>query len=293
LRTLRSKAATNGVPDLEWLDAAAASALEPAVRCTAALLSPSSGIIDSHAYMLALQGDIESHGGQVVLNTRVDRLTALAPAAPTRAPAVIVHTSTVEAGREGAGGSERLRVKARLVINSAGLEAVSIARGVESASTEGLPHAHFAKGHYFSLGRRSPFSRLVYPLPEPGGLGVHVTLDMAGQARFGPDVEWLDGIDPRSFDYTVDPRRSGKFMGEIRKYWPELRDDDLVPAYTGIRPKISGRGEPAADFMLLGFERHGTRGLIHLLGIESPGLTSSLSIAQSVAELAMADLAIR
>ncbi len=263
LESIRRQAAANGV-DLEFIDGAHARALEPELACVAALVSPRTGIVDSHGVMLGLLGDAEAAGA------------ALALLSPLAAARVEDDGFVLEVG-----GAEPTRIACRTLVNAAGLGAWDVAR-----RTEGLPEAHvpprrLAKGNYYALARgRSPFSRLVYPAPEDGGLGVHLTLDLAGQARFGPDVEWIDRI-----DYTVDPARADRFHDAIRRYWPALPDGALVPAYAGIRPKLSGPGEPAADFMIQGPAVHGVPGLVNLFGIESPGLTACLAIAEAVADL--------
>ncbi len=262
LGRIAGRARANGVGELELLSAQQAFDLEPALTCEAALLSPQTGIVDSHALMLALQGELEAHGGIVALNS------ALAHILPTK-DAIEIETS------------DGTRLCTRTLINAAGLNAVALANRCSGIDTGHLPQAFFAKGNYFSLAGRSPFSRLVYPVPEAGGLGVHLTLDLGGQAKFGPDVEWV--LSPE--DLSVSPARGERFYAEVRKYWPALRDGSLQPAYAGVRPKISGPGEPAADFMIAGPQSHGVPGLVNLLGIESPGLTASLAIGEYVAAL--------
>jgi L-2-hydroxyglutarate oxidase LhgO len=264
LEATRAKAAANGVP-LQWLDADAAQALEPALRCTAALLSPETGIVDSHALMLALQGDLEAAGG------------ALALQSPVRALRCGAGEHVVEVG-----GESPMSIGARIVVNAAGLWAPALAGAMHGLAAQHVPRAFHAKGNYFSLAGRAPFSRLIYPVPEQAGLGVHLTLDLAGQARFGPDVQWLSAGSPDDIDYRVEPARADGFYAEIRRYWPDLRDGALQPAYSGVRPKLQGPGEPAADFVLQGSAEHGTSGLVNLFGIESPGLTASLAIADEV-----------
>jgi L-2-hydroxyglutarate oxidase LhgO len=261
LRATQEKAAANGV-ELSWLDADAARALEPALNCTAALLSPDTGIVDSHGLMLALQGDLERYGGALALQSPV-----LGVQCGTDAHVVEV------------GGEMPMALSARIVVNAAGLWAPGLA-----AVERGLPDAQrlrafHAKGNYFSLAGRAPFGHLIYPVPEQAGLGVHLTLDLAGQARFGPDVQWLEPGDPDAIDYRVDPARAEGFYAEIRRYWPGLRDGALQPAYSGVRPKLHGPGEPAGDFVLQGPAEHGLAGLMNLFGIESPGLTASLALA--------------
>lgn len=263
LLALKEKGLANGVRDLDLLDADQAKRLEPSLACTAALLSRSTGIVDSHAYMLSLLGDIEREGGNVAYRS------------PALCGRVAPHCIVVSVG-----GMEPAEVRCRSVINCAGLGAQRFAAGIEGLSPDSVPPLFLARGNYFSLAGKSPFSRLIYPLPQPGGLGVHLTLDLAGQARFGPDVEWID-----EEGYDVDPRRGEAFYAEIRRYWPELPDGALQPAYAGIRPKLLGPDDGEQDFVFQGPEQHGVRGLINLFGIESPGLTASLAIAKHVAEL--------
>lgn len=260
LREIRKRAGSNGVDNLEFLSATDVRALEPHLRCTAALLSPSTGIIDSHELMLALLGDAEKHGAVIALNAPVE-------SGAIRDSGLELHV----------GGDAPLTLQAGMVVNSAGLHASALARSLKGLPEDAVPTAWLAKGNYFSLSGRSPFSRLVYPVPEPGGLGVHLTLDLAGQARFGPDVEWLENI-----DYNVDPERGRKFYAAIRDYWPDLPDESLYPAYAGIRPKIAGPDEADADFQIQGPDAHGVAGLVNLFGIESPGLTSCLAIGDEV-----------
>ena len=265
---IRAKAAANGVGDLRMITAADAVALEPALQCTAALISPSTGIVDSHGFMLALQGEFESAGGMIAFGS----------------PVLGAH---VEAGgiRLATGGPAPMTITARCVINAAGLHAPLLAARFEGLAPQFVPKARYAKGNYYSLSGRAPFTRLIYPVPEAAGLGVHLTLDLAGQARFGPDVEWLDVNAPEAIDYRVDPRRADGFYAEIRRYWPGLKDDALQPAYSGVRPKLEIDGALAQDFVIHGPATHGVPGLVNLFGIESPGLTSSLAIAEHVAAL--------
>lgn len=252
----------NGVSDLRLLNRSEALALEPDLACVGAVLSPSTGIIDSHAYMLALQGDLEHAGGLVVLHAQVE---------------------SVHHGADGFRICTRdgTQLLAGLLVNSAGLSAPALARRIGGLPQSCVPQAHFAKGNYFSLAARCPFTRLIYPVPEKAGLGVHLTLDLAGQAKFGPDVQWVSGPD----DLRVDPARGEAFYAQVRKYWPGLADGALLPAYAGIRPKLQAPGEEARDFMLQGPADHGVPGLVNLFGIESPGLTSSLAIADHVAAM--------
>ena len=260
LRALQAKGEANGVPDLRWLDGAQARALEPALRCAAALLSPGTGILDSHGLMKALLADAEAAGATLVLRSPV-----LGGAARNGGVALEV------------GGPEPMQLLAGKVYNCAGLGAPALAAALAPGRA---PRAHLAKGNYYSLAGPAPFSRLVYPVPEAAGLGVHLTLDLAGQARFGPDVEWVDRV-----DYGVDPARAEGFYAAIRTYWPGLADGALRPAYAGIRPKLQGPGEPAVDFLLQGPAGHGVPGLVNLLGIESPGLTACLALAEAVAAM--------
>lgn len=262
LETIAGKARANGVEDLRWVAADEAMAMEPALHCVAALHSPSTGIVDSHGLMLALQGDLEHAGGMVVCHAEVCEAAVVASGIWLRT----------------ADGTE---ITARTVVNAAGLQAPALAACMSGMPAQHVPRAYYAKGNYFTLSGRAPFSRLIYPVPEAAGLGVHLTLDLGGQAKFGPDVQWVAG----PLDLQVDPARADGFYAEIRRYWPALPDGALVPGYAGIRPKISGPGEPAADFVIQGPQTHGVPGLVQLFGIESPGLTSSLAIAAQVADL--------
>jgi L-2-hydroxyglutarate oxidase LhgO len=264
LQAIRAHAEANGVDDLQALDGEAARALEPALNCDAALLSPSTGIVDSHAYMLALRGDAEDAGTAFAFHTPLLGASA-------RADRIQID----------AGGDAPMSLECRLLVNAAGLNASVVARSIDGMPIDLIPPAYLAKGSYFSCSARTPFSHLIYPVPEPGGLGVHLTLDMAGQARFGPDVEWVDRI-----DYAVDPERAERFYPAIRRYWPALPDGALMPSYSGIRPKIVPPAVAVQDFLIQGPRNHGIDGLINLFGIESPGLTSSLALADLVGELA-------
>lgn len=260
LQLIKQRAETNGVTDMTLLSAAEARSMEPELHCTAALWSPSTGIISSHELMVALLGDAERYGAALALQAPVTS------AAVDRAGIRLI-----------TGGDSGMELVADIVINAAGLAAPDMAGRIAGFPADRIPRAWLAKGSYFSLAGKAPFSRLIYPVPEPGGLGVHLTLDLAGQARFGPDVEWISEI-----DYRVAPERGQHFYSAIRKYWPDLRDGALQPAYAGIRPKIVGPGAPDADFQLQGPAEHGVPGLVNLFGIESPGLTSCLAIADSV-----------
>ena len=261
LRSILARAQANGVENIAMIDAAEALRLEPQLACIAALHSRETGIVDSHGLMLALLGDLEAAGG------------ALACASPFAAARRVGDRWIVRTG-----GEADFELAADAIVNAAGLHAQDVAAAIEPASP--APRRFLARGCYFQLAGRAPFSRLIYPVPVPGGLGVHLTLDLGGQARFGPDVEWIDAI-----DYTVDPHRADAFYAEVREYWPQLPDASLAPAYAGIRPKLSGPGEPAADFVIDGPRAHGVPGLIHLFGIESPGLTACLAIGEHVSSL--------
>ena len=261
LHALEAKARANGVDDLQFLSAEDAQTLEPDLFCVAALLSPSTGIIDSHGYMLSLLGDAENSG------------------------ATLACLSTVTGGKVGGRGieltiesdGEALTLECTTVINSAGLGAQAIAASLQGLPQSFVPPLYLAKGNYFNLSGKAPFQHLVYPVPEEAGLGIHYTRDLGGQGRFGPDVQWIDVI-----DYEVDAKRGDSFYDAIRNYWPHLQDAALNPAYSGIRPKIQAPGENAADFIIQGAATHGVQGLVNLYGIESPGLTASLAIAQAV-----------
>lgn len=264
LHQLKAKGEANGVLDLVMLDQAEVHGMEPDLLALAALWSPSTGIIDSHSYMQQLLQQFEANGGQLVLNTRL-RALSLAPGAFTF---------------ELLGQQAQLTTKR--CVNAAGLSAVELLSDCPDFSRHALPTPHFAKGSYFSYAGRTAFRHLIYPVPEQGGLGVHLTLDMAGAARFGPDVEWLESSSTE-FDYQVDPAKRSQFSDEVRKYWPTVDAEQLLPAYSGVRPKLSGPNNPSADFMIQTSDDHGLTGLVNLFGIESPGLTSSLAIAGLVA----------
>jgi L-2-hydroxyglutarate oxidase LhgO len=260
---LKEQGERNGVDDLRILSASDVKVLEPEVRCAAALLSPSSGIVDSHQFMLALQADAEAKGATLVFRTPVTK-------------------ARVENGglTITAGGATSMAIAARLVVNAAGLGAQGFAQALTNFDRSYIPALHLAKGNYFSLSGKSPFSRLVYPMPEPGGLGIHFTLDLAGAGRFGPDVEWIENE-----NYDVDAKRAEIFSRSISNYWPIISPDMLQPAYAGIRPKVERPGGSTTDFIIQGSQHHGCDGLINLFGIESPGLTSSMAIAKHVSDL--------
>ena len=262
LQGIIAKAAANGVYDLTMLTREQARALEPQLECVAAVHSPSTGIVDSHALMLALQGDLENAGGMVVLNSAVAGIYYKKGAIQIVA-------------------SDGAELEAGIVVNAAGLHAPGLARRIRGLDAAHVPSEFYCKGNYFTLNGRSPFSRLIYPVPEAAGLGVHLTLDLGGQAKFGPDTQWVDTAE----DLVVNPARGNAFYAEVRKYWPPLQDGALTAGYAGIRPKISAEHEAAKDFVIQGPKEHGLSGLVNLFGIESPGLTSSLAIGQRVAQI--------
>jgi L-2-hydroxyglutarate oxidase LhgO len=261
LERLRRLGEANGVADLVSLSAADVRALEPAVVAVRGVLSPSTGILDAGALMRSLRVDLEAAGGTVVLSSPVTG-----------------GERTSEGIALDVGGAAPTRVLARTVVNAAGLRAPAVARSLSGVDAAVVPPAYFARGHYFALQRPSPFSRLVYPMPAPGALGIHVTLDLAGRARFGPDICWASEA-----SYALDEGREPIFRDAIRRYYPALADGDLAPGYVGVRPKIVPEGAPAADFVVQGPEAHGVRGLVNLFGIESPGLTACLALAEEVA----------
>jgi L-2-hydroxyglutarate oxidase LhgO len=259
-----ARAQANGVEGMRRISASEAREMEPNLVCTSALLSPETGIVDSHSYMVALQGDAEVHGAVFVFHSKV------------------LGGRAVDGGVEiTVGGEEPMAVRCRTLVNCAGLHATELARGIVGMPTQLVPRQYYARGCYFTLTGRSPFSRLIYPVPVAGGLGVHLTIDLGGQARFGPDVEWIDEI-----DYAVDIRRADGFYDAVRRYWPGLADDALQPGYAGVRPKLSAPGAPAWDFVIQGEAAHGVAGLVNLFGIESPGLTAAIAIGDYVAGVA-------
>ena len=257
------KAAANGVDDLRMLSTQELSEMEPALNCIAGVFSPSTGIIDSHALMLSLQGDAENAGAMTVFKS------------PIESGRVTSDGIELEVG-----GAEPMSITCNTVVNCAGLRAPDVARLLKGLSDDSIPPAYYAKAHYYTLSGKSPFNHLVYPVAHTAFLGVHVTIDMGGQARFGPDLDWIDSI-----DYTFDLAREPMFYEAIRRYWPDLQDGQLQPGYTGIRPKISGPKEAAADFRIDGPADHGVPGLVNLFGIESPGLTSCIAIGRHVGGL--------
>jgi L-2-hydroxyglutarate oxidase LhgO len=260
IETLYQQGLTNGVEGLELIGGNAARVMEPELSCIAAMLSPATGIIDGHSYMLALQGDLEDRGGMIAFETPVERIERLPSGWRVRF-----------------GGKEPGELDVDAVVNAAGLGAQGLARRTEGYPSERVPRLVLAKGNYFGFSGRPAFSRLIYPMPVDGGLGVHVTLDLAGRMRFGPDVEWIERE-----HYEVDPSRAASFYARIRTYWPGLPDGTLVPDYSGIRPKLTGQGDAAADFLIDSPAQHGLPGLVQMFGIESPGLTSSLALAEEV-----------
>lgn len=260
LQGIVEKARQNGVDDLVMLSREQAQALEPALRCEGAVFSPSTGIVDSHALMLSLQGDLENAGGLVVLNSALDH-------AEIAQGAINLFTQ------------DSTCLQAKMVVNATGLHAPAVAATLKGLAAHHVPQAYFAKGNYFTLAGRAPFSHLIYPVPQAAGLGVHLTLDLGGQAKFGPDVQWVESAD----DLVVDPARGDAFYAEVRQYWPELADGALIPGYAGIRPKIHAPDAPACDFMIQGPATHGVAGWVNLFGIESPGLTSALALGDYVA----------
>jgi len=269
LERLQARARSNGVP-VEAVTADAARALEPELHCTAALWSPGTGILDSHAYMLALQGDLERAGGAVALQSAVQSWR------PQAEGGAVLQVASAEG---------LVELAAREVVNAGGLSACALAGALAGLAPEFQPQGRYAKGSYFTLPGRSPFQRLIYPAPVDAWLGVHATLDLGGQAKFGPDLEWLDCGDPDEIDYRVDPARAPVFEVAVRRYWPGLPEGALQPGYSGVRPKIHGPDSAAPDFRIDGPRAHGLKGIVNLLGIESPGLTSSLAIADWVLEV--------
>ncbi len=263
LERLKHAATTNGVPDLEWRTPAEVSAEEPAVFCVKALWSPSTGIIDSHGLMLAYQGDAEAAGAMIAFHAPV-------VSGSIESDGIVLTT----------GGEAPAILKAQIVVNAAGLHAQKTASSIDGIPKESIPPCFYAKGNYYSLVGKPPFRRPIYPVPEKAGLGVHVTVDLGGQVRFGPDVAWIDEL-----NYDVDPARADAFYSAVRAYYPDLPDGSIQPGYSGIRPKLQAPGEAARDFLVQGASEHGIRSLVNLYGIESPGLTASLAIADHVAML--------
>jgi L-2-hydroxyglutarate oxidase LhgO len=279
LAAIEAQAAANGVL-VQRLSRDQARVLEPQLECIAALHSPSTGIVSSHDLMTSLQGDLENAGGMVVLATEVQSMAFFE--GNKAFPFVVSARSATDTGAD----EEPMQLACKQVINAAGLYAPLLARRTQGLNPATIAQDHYAKGNYYALAGKAPFKHLIYPVPEAAGLGVHLTLDLGGQAKFGPDVQWLQGItDPAQIDYNVDPRRADAFYAEVRKYWPALQDGQLTPSYSGVRPKISGPSEAAADFCIQGADVHGLQGLVNLYGIESPGLTSCLAMGEYVVNM--------
>ena len=267
LQAILYKAQQNQVPDIKMITGEQAKILEPELNCAAAVLSSSTGIVDSHGFMLSLLGGFEDAGGMIAYQSPLISAKPLGVNAQDGFELAI-------------GGADGMHIQTKLLINCAGMSAPAIAQKIEGLAQEQIPKAYFAKGNYFSLSGKSPFKHLIYPIPEPGGLGVHLTLDMGGQAKFGPDVELLEIDDENQIDYTVNPKRGDGFYAAVRKYWPGLKDNALQPDYSGVRAKIVPPNSPAGDFCFNLPKDHGLEGLLNLYGFESPGLTSSLAIAK-------------
>ena len=267
LQAILYKAQNNNVPEIKMISGVEAKQLEPKLKCAAAILSSSTGIVDSHGFMLSLLGGFEDAGGMIAYQSPLISAKPIGNAA--------------EGGFElEVGGPAGMKIQTKLLINCAGLSAPAVAQKIEGLDQNQIPKAYFAKGNYFSLTGKSPFHHLIYPIPEPGGLGVHLTLDMGGQAKFGPDVEWLDIETEEQIDYTVNPTRGEGFYEAVRRYWPELKDNALQPDYSGVRAKIVPPNTPAGDFCFNTPQDHGLQGLYNFYGFESPGLTSSIAIAR-------------
>ena len=262
LEDIKGAAENNGVPDLEQLTETQVRKLEPDLTTKGALLSPSTGIIDTHGLMLAYQGDAEDHGAMIAFNAPVTGGNLEGVVYAYSSAALTSWISDVN------------------LLSTAVVCLLTMSLHLSRTFPEYIPETHYAKGNYFVLAGKTPFSHLIYPVPEEAGLGVHLTLDLAGQARFGPDVEWINEI-----EYSVDPTRADAFYDAIRKYWPALPNASLSPGYSGIRPKLNDQGHPASDFVIDGPETHGVEGLVNLFGIESPGITASMAIAGHVSEL--------
>lgn len=267
LQAILYKAQQNNVPEIKMITGEQAKSMEPELQCSAAVLSASTGIVDSHGFMLSLLGGFEDAGGMIAYQS------PLISAKP-------IGSKAQDGFELEIGGSDAMKIQTKLLINCAGMSAPAIAKKIEGLAQEQIPKAYFAKGNYFSLSGKSPFKHLIYPIPEPGGLGVHLTLDMGGQAKFGPDVEWLEIDEENQIDYTVNPKRGEGFYEAVRKYWPGLKDNALQPDYSGVRAKIVPPNAPAGDFCFNTPKDHGLEGLFNLYGFESPGLTSSLAIAK-------------
>ena len=267
LQAILYKAQQNNVPEIKMITGEQAKSMEPDLQCAAAVLSSTTGIVDSHGLMLSLLGGFEDAGGMIAYQS------PLMSAQP-------IGVNAQDGFELEIGGADGMKIQTKLLINCAGMSAPAIAKKIEGLGHEQIPKAYFAKGNYFSLSGKSPFKHLIYPIPEPGGLGVHLTLDMGGQAKFGPDVEWLDIDEEKQIDYTVNPKRGEGFYEAVRRYWPGLKDNALQPDYSGVRAKIVPPNATAGDFCFNTPRDHGLEGLFNLYGFESPGLTSSLAIAK-------------
>ena len=267
LQAILYKAQQNQVPEIKMITGEQAKSMEPELHCSAAVLSATTGIVDSHGFMLSLLGGFEDAGGMIAYQS------PLISAKP-------IGDNAKDGYELEIGGADGMKIQTKLLINCAGMSAPVIAKKIEGLKEDQIPKAYFAKGNYFSLSGKSPFKHLIYPIPEPGGLGVHLTLDMGGQAKFGPDVEWLEIDEESQIDYTVNPKRGEGFYEAVRRYWPGLKDNALQPDYSGVRAKIVPPNAPAGDFCFNGPQDHGLEGLFNLYGFESPGLTSSLAIAK-------------
>ena len=277
LAQIEAQAVANGVP-VQRKTGEEARALEPQLECIAALHSPSTGIVSSHDFMTSLQGDLENAGGMVALATKVEKIKFF------KRNSSIAGILSARSAINNEVNAESTEIEFKQLINASGLYAPQLAQRMQGLNATHVPQAHYAKGNYYSLSGKSPFKHLIYPIPSEAGLGVHITIDLGGQAKFGPDVQWLEGItDPDEIDYSVDPKRADAFYAEVRKYWPGLRDGQLSPSYSGVRPKIVSAQDAAADFLIQGDAVHGIKGLVNLFGIESPGLTSSMAIGEYVA----------
>ncbi|MBU3617668.1 NAD(P)/FAD-dependent oxidoreductase [Polynucleobacter sp. JS-Fieb-80-E5] len=267
LQAILYKAQQNNVPEIKMITGEQAKLMEPELHCAAAVFSATTGIVDSHGFMLSLLGGFEDAGGMIAYQSPLISAKPIGENAKDGFELVI-------------GGADGMKIQTKLLINCTGMSAPAIAQKIEGLPQQQIPKAYFAKGNYFSLSGKSPFKHLIYPIPEPGGLGVHLTLDMGGQAKFGPDVEWLEIDEESQIDYTVNPKRGEGFYAAVRRYWPGLKDNALQPDYSGVRAKIVPPNAPAGDFCFNTPKDHGLEGLFNLYGFESPGLTSSLAIAK-------------
>jgi L-2-hydroxyglutarate oxidase LhgO len=278
LAAIEAQAVANGVP-VERLSREQAREKEPQLECIAALYSPTTGIVSSHDLMTSLQGDLEHAGGIVALATQV---LGVEFSTKNQSQTHVLHAQSATES----GAFESMTLSFRCLVNAAGLYAPHMAQRMQGLDAQHIPQAFYAKGNYYSLSGKAPFRHLIYPIPQEAGLGVHLTLDLGGQAKFGPDVQWLEGVtDPSQIDFSVDASRADAFYAEVRKYWPHLQDGQLTPSYSGVRPKISSPSQAAADFLIQGADQHGIEGLVNLFGIESPGLTSCMAVGEHVVEM--------